>query len=242
MSSDRRPEWLPPSGESAVLEMTDQMSEAGLEPPPVPDCLRERFRSSVDGWAWSSTDEVPSASVYYFGIFKERFSFERMWAPDSEDFFLVGHRGHGFNSYGLGLHLRLGSVAVSVQHLWGGAFGDEEAESVAVNRSHRLLGSLLEDLPRGFDSEPLRWAVVFSDFREYAGIFAPGEIHPLLGGRAGLEVAGWRPVAFGHTGDFTMVAMEALDSETESDEVGSTLLALGRFLTHLRGERGLGTP
>ena len=78
-------EWLVLSGESAIEEMKAQMGDAGLEPPCVPSFFRGSFRSNVDGWAWSSTDRIPSYFVYSFDIFPEMFSFEQAEFFEIED-------------------------------------------------------------------------------------------------------------------------------------------------------------
>lgn len=127
---------------SGLDDLVSTFNGAGLVPPPVPTQFVGRLR--VWGpWRWGTED--PSQVVLY-NLFEPALEF-----VITRDVLLVGHDGHGFNSWALTYLLGVGSLALGVQIPWGGAYEDrrERAEDVA-----RRFGQIARLIERAAGAEP----------------------------------------------------------------------------------------
>lgn len=165
-------EWQEPD-DSALTDLTRQLSQASLAVPMVPPNLASQLRSSHVGWAWSTDPSINSWSVYSIFGEVEPSPLQQCLHPDQSDFWMFGHRGYGVNSYGIGVVSRVGPLFVAHQHGWGGAYMRETAsESVdaATQSWNETLSSLGSE-----DLRDLHVAVLFSSYRRYAMLWVRDE-------------------------------------------------------------------
>ena len=163
------PEWLAPDG-TAVPDLISKLSEATLDipllPPWAPDMLR---CTESPGWAWGTDPTLRSFEVYYFG------NWEPYIRNGRQDFWMFGHRGHGANSYGIGLIAKIGNVLIAQQHGWGGAYMDPVKTTESVSKGIQAWNSSLRSLGQLYDlqqpgSDDVIYALLFSDYLGIAEI------------------------------------------------------------------------
>jgi hypothetical protein len=94
-------------------------------------------------WRWGTEEASP---VLLYNLFEPTLEF-----VIARDVILIGHAGHGFNSWALTYLLGVGPLAVGVQIPWGGAYEDplERAEDVA-----RRFGQIARLIERAESAEP----------------------------------------------------------------------------------------
>lgn len=89
----------------------------GLTLPFIPEPLKPDFKVLAD-WVYGTRDDSPPL----YNI--------RHFVQEAEsavaDYVLVGHDGHGVNSYAMHYYLVYGPIALFVQMSWGGAYTDNE--------------------------------------------------------------------------------------------------------------------
>ena len=66
-----------------------------------------------------------------------------------------------------------GPLAAFVQHHYGGVYSDRESQLIAINATYSRLDVLLEAAKRKGEL-PLRWMLVYSNFRGACGIIGLG--------------------------------------------------------------------
>lgn len=170
--SETHEEWLKPT-KIALSDMTQTLAGASLARPMVPPNLISQLRKNRDGWAWSTDPRISSWAVY--SIFGEAASspLEQCLDPKQSDFWMFGHRGHGMNSYGIGVVARVGPLFIAHQHGWGGVFMSERAgefvDSATQSWNETLTSLGSDDLGR------LRVAVLYSSYRQYAMLWVKDE-------------------------------------------------------------------
>jgi hypothetical protein len=145
----------------------------------------------VETWAWSTITLDPFDLYMFLPPF-----LTELFRPLTPDHFAVSHRGHGVNSYGLGLSLRLGDVGMAVQHWWGGGYGDNAAAAQTISRWHQSLARFLNDLEPGAPG-PLQSVLLFSDFRAVEALLVPSgdeESPSEEGSKRWLRLPGWDEV------------------------------------------------
>ena len=108
-------------------------------------------------------------------------------------FFSLSHFGHGANSYGLNLVTAAGPIAAFMQHHYGGAYANPVRDLIGINSTYSRLHVLFRPVERR-DGVPLRWLMIYSEFRGGGGIV---DLDKVRGGSS----AG--------------AALERLDEETE---------------------------
>lgn len=112
-----------PTGEAALAQMLLLFEDWGLAFPPVPGDLAPALRVLGPGLL-GTREGVPSP--YDLDWFLADL------ANDPDDYLVVGHAGHGVNSWAMHYHLVHGPLALLLQVPWGGAYANEEAAAAAV--------------------------------------------------------------------------------------------------------------
>ncbi len=151
------------SGADAYTHMVTTLTVRGMFTPPVPAHLVASM-NAVD-WAWGTTRDIEPFAVYFdaFDVL------ETCIDPAFGDFWLYGHRGHGVNSYGMGMIARVGGVLVAQQHAHGGGYMLEDTVT-PINQANQSWSHLLRAIRRS--DGPATRAVLFSDYRGYACIIS----------------------------------------------------------------------
>ena len=175
-NSDDEPnsDWLVPDG-TAVADLVSKMSEANIDipllPPWAPDTLR---CTKSPGWAWGTDPTLDPFEVYFFG------DWEPFIRNGRQDFWMFGHRGHGSNSYGMGLISKIGNVLIAQQHGWGGVYMDPVTTTESVSKGVQAWNSTLRSLRHLYDlqepvSDDVKYALLYSDYRGIAEILLKNE-------------------------------------------------------------------
>jgi hypothetical protein len=116
-----------------------QLREAGLTFPPLPDELAAQFQR-FGAWWWG-TREVDQAEMYFFGGIAGGDGIE----SPPPDYMALCHAGHGVNSYALNYHLLFRPLALILQVGWGGVYMDQ-ADQAALFQLHCDLSAGLVEL------------------------------------------------------------------------------------------------
>lgn len=111
-----------------------------LQTPLVPIPLQPQIQRKRD-WVWGSRQDIPR--LYEISSY-----IEEALSGSSTDFFLLGHDGHGTNSWFLHCYLQHGPLSVFVQTPWGGAFTESAAAEDAVKRRFQVLERLITSVDR----------------------------------------------------------------------------------------------
>jgi hypothetical protein len=150
-----------------VNELTAAVAAAGIARPPL-GAAEESSVNSYGKWSWGSVDVPPHAMyMFEFGVIA------RMLA-ERGPFFAFSHAGHGVNSYGLSLVTAVGPIAAFVQHAYGGVYSNPVDDLIAINSTYSRLHVLFNAAKRKSEA-PLRWMMVYSDFRGICDIHAIGK-------------------------------------------------------------------
>jgi len=93
---------------------------------------------------------------------------------------MFGHRGHGSNSYGMGLISKIGNVLIAQQHGWGGVYMDPVTTTESVSKGVQAWNSTLRSLRHLYDlqesvSDDVKYALLYSDYRGIAEILLKNE-------------------------------------------------------------------
>jgi hypothetical protein len=112
---------------NAGLEQLEQwMSAIGLITPPMPAGLTESIHRQSEHVFSSRDDAVSPYNFHHYC--------DEALLPRLADYVLVGHAGHGANSYGLSYYAVSSGVRVLLQLAWGGTNLDhEDARQIACN-------------------------------------------------------------------------------------------------------------
>ena len=202
-------EWADPDG-TALADFARTLTRASLAKPVVPKALIPRLRSSLDGWAWSTDSGLDSMGVY--SIFGEAGppQLEAWLADNRGDFWMFGHRGHGVNSYAIGLVARVGPLFIAQQCGWGGAYMGSD-EGPLVDAATQTWNETLDSL-NGFDDEELHVAVLYSNYRAYAMLLVRDPSSTSSSSSTDLPL-GWSPLYANDRHD--MSTLEALHFSDE---------------------------
>ena len=163
------PEWLAPDG-TAVADLVSKLSNATLDIPLLPPWAPGILRCTESpGWAWGTDPTLDPFEVYFFG------NWEPFIRSGRQDFWMFGQRGHGANSYGIGLIAKIGNVLIAQQHGWGGVYMDPVKATESVSKGIQAWNSSLRELKQLYDlqqpgSDDVKYALLFSDYREIAEI------------------------------------------------------------------------
>jgi hypothetical protein len=167
------PDWLEPDG-TAFPDMASTLSNEGIEIPAVPEWAQPALRRSAEGWAWGTDESLSPWLVYSFLGEIIPGSIDALLDSTRPDFWIFGNRGHGANSMGAGLLARCGPIFIAQQVAWGGAHMDTGGSTERLNAATRIWQFAQPDLGR-LAEEPLRVAVLFSDFRDIAELWVLGD-------------------------------------------------------------------
>ncbi len=150
-------------GADAYTHMVATLTVSGMFTPPVPAHLVGSMKAV--NWAWGTTPNIEPFAAYFdaFDVL------DTCLDPSFGDFWLYGHRGHGANSYGMGMIARVGGLLVAQQHGHGGAYMQEDT-ATPINHANQSWSHLLRGLRRS--EGPATRAVLFSNYRAYACIIS----------------------------------------------------------------------
>jgi hypothetical protein len=143
-------------------DLASAMLSAGIVRPPF-GSTPESAISTYGRWAWGSRN-VPPFEMYMFQVDL----IARMLCDDGP-FFALNHAGHGSNSYALNLVTAAGTMAVFVQHPYGGLYSDPLADLIAINTTYTRLRVLFQ-AAEGHEDRPLKWLLIYSRLRRTSSI------------------------------------------------------------------------
>src|SRR4051794_28595595 len=109
------------SNNSALEEARQLFREKGLPFPPIPDEMTPDIRR-LGNWIYGTRSDEP----FLYAI--DRFVDEAV-VGRPKDYVLLGHSGHGTNSWALHFYLVHGPLRLFVQIGWGGAYFDDESNA-----------------------------------------------------------------------------------------------------------------
>jgi len=158
---------------TAVGDLEQLFTEAGLAVPPVPAPLAESLELR-DEWLFATRD-VDRMDTYFLMPY-----IEEALASTVDDYVAITHGGHGINSWSLNYLLVRSPLVVMTQVGWGGGYMDEARQTTRWAEEMSEVSALL-DAMNGVSEGDLggRLVVAYSDFR---------------------DLARWGPVAAGTTG------------------------------------------
>ncbi len=119
-----------------LQEARARFADEGMPFPPVPTVFEAEFRC-IAPWTYGTRPTLP-ASLYDIHTFVE----EAAESP-VDDYLLMGHDGHGINSYAMHYYLVYGPLALFVQIGWGGAYMDKAQSVNGMNQLFAELDSIL---------------------------------------------------------------------------------------------------
>ncbi len=103
---------------------------AGLPFPPIPSQLVDQF-VEVENWVYGTRSDHPF--IYDIDWF-----IEEAVKQQSANYVLLGHSGHGVNSWAIHYYLVQGQLALFIQVGWGGAYGTPQDSANACALLERL--------------------------------------------------------------------------------------------------------
>lgn len=146
-------------GGSTIEEFNEFFEKEALDVPMVAAHLQDRLIEHQE-WHWA-TQPTP-APIDDYGLTD---TVEYLKGP-VRDQYSVSHSGYGLNSYSLNFRHVSGELAMIMQCLWGGAYGDREMDSADWNRDVRRINPLLAMTASESDEERVRkYLIVASNFR-----------------------------------------------------------------------------
>jgi hypothetical protein len=149
-------DWARTTGPDAYSDMVSTLTNSNMLAPPIPASLVDSLMAVP--WAWGTTTAIEPFAVY----FDASDVLGRCLDAKFEDFWMYAHRGHGINSYGMGMLARAGGMFLAQQHGHGGGYmyGDT---ATTIDRANQAWSHLLEALPTR--REPCSVGVIYSDYR-----------------------------------------------------------------------------
>ena len=148
----------PPNSDLQQLKLL--FAEARLPLPPIPSALAARLHR-LGNWHFGTRADAPNP--YNLAWFVQEVQ-ER----PVPDYVVLGHGGHGVNSWALHYYLVYGPLALFLQNGWGGAYMDNDTTVQQMAERFTAAVSLIEATEaaqqRGRLALPERLVVVVSDF------------------------------------------------------------------------------
>ena len=131
--------------------------ESGLAFPTIPDELAARVKEQGE---WLFSTRQIKMSPYNLGHYVREADVTHV-----EDYALLGHAGHGMNSYALHYYIVYGTLRMFLQLSWGGAYMDGKAATVAIRDCFSLADKIVPATQTlaGLRAED-RLTIVGSDF------------------------------------------------------------------------------
>jgi len=148
---------------NSLQQARARFSEEGAPFPPVPGVFEAGFRH-IAPWTYG-TRETPPASLYHIHNFTEEAA-----SSSVGDYLLMGHDGHGMNSYAMHYYLVYGPLALFLQVGWGGVYMDKAQSVNGMSQLFAEVSSILQlmDTPQKKHSTVARsedrFIVMLSDF------------------------------------------------------------------------------
>ena len=143
-----------------ISDLASAFLEQQLPIPILPGEIAQRIRR-VAPWMWTSRESWTSPydlSAWLSEVLKH----------PTEDYVMIGHAGHGMNSYALHYYLVYGPLAVFAQFHWGGAYTDQSRTVLSLSRLYEAVESMLTGIAaavrEGRLPESARLIVKQSDF------------------------------------------------------------------------------
>jgi len=168
------------TGEDALGDMRERFSSGMMVAPLVPVGLIDGLNVWKGDWGWNSASPWKFEACYMLDSFMfevsdsdpeasnlgARIPYEYV-RQDRDDYFMCAQRGHGLNSYGLGIVAQFGGLFISQQTGYGGVYMQSPEKD--VTRHMKAYNRLIAPLEK-FNSS-VSTGVLFSDYRSYAAIF-----------------------------------------------------------------------
>lgn len=134
------------TGASARAALVEAFASEELTPPPVPDSIVPRLREVGRCFFATHPQQGPP---YHFAWWVLR-------PAPHENWLVVGHSGHGSNSYAWFYDLHCGLLRVTVEVPWGGVYTDPETWRRCIAETYSLLGEIVRvaDEARALEAVP----------------------------------------------------------------------------------------
>lgn len=147
----------------------------GLTFPSIPIDVQSDFRE-IAAWVYGTRSDVPSLCETDWFI-------NEVIQYSVPNYVMIGHAGHGINSYAIYFYLVLNYLALFIQIGWGGVYMDKAETTQAVAEAFSQadhLTKIMEERERAVQVAPdSRLIVVVSDFRQSWWTWVPR--HPVAG-------------------------------------------------------------
>ncbi|MEB3355620.1 MAG: hypothetical protein VKK04_02655 [Synechococcales bacterium] len=140
-----------PLGKAQALFATE-----GLPFPHIPAEMHDTF-CLLAPWVYSTRTDIPDP--YGIAQFVEEVSTQPV-----ADYVVLGHTGHGINSYAMHYYLVRGSLALFLQIAWGGAYTDNDKAVEKMATAYAQAEQLAAAIEAAKLSPSERLIVVISDF------------------------------------------------------------------------------
>ena len=140
----------------ASEELRALLAEAELGVPPIPASFEPQL-VRVAGWHFA-TPSAPRLSPYCFRDHQAAAKRE-----DATDSLVIGHAGHGINSYALSYYLVLGSIRVLFQLQHGGVYMNHDETAPRIRAVFGVIEQNLSELERRAARTPVA-GLYSSDF------------------------------------------------------------------------------
>lgn len=152
--------------DSPVISEVQQIFTAeGLPFPPIPDEMRPAF-VEVEDDVWGTRLRIP-------WLYDIRTYVEEVATKPVEDYVLLGHAGHGIQSYAMHYYLVRGPLAMFLQIGWSGAYTDKdkatETMSLRFTQANELILAVEAAQNKGAFRPDERLIVRDSEF--YGGVW-----------------------------------------------------------------------
>jgi len=175
LGMEQRPPHPGPEAEgkhgSGYESLRTFLDDQFLPQPPLLDTFAPRIRQCSE-LSWG-TEFLSPMDLYLFDV---RYALGEIRA--APQVFHLSVAGHGMNSWGLNLLVRLGPVAVFTQHAWGGIYQSRARARESVATTFELVTQSVSRVTHPM--APLRYVACYSEFRGHcrivdATIFTSGE-------------------------------------------------------------------
>ena len=147
-------------GSPALQEARYLFAQAGLPFPLVPAEMRPAF-AKIKDWVYGTRSNVP----WLYEI--RQYVLEVATEPVA-DYLLLGHAGHGIQSWAMHYYLVRGPLALFLQIAWGGAYMEEKEAAREISlrfaQAEELIQAVAVAQRKGSFQPDERLVVVFTEF------------------------------------------------------------------------------
>lgn len=145
-----------PVGIHGLAQAQQLFAAEGLAFPILPASLASRL-TPLHEWVFGT--RLPPVWLYEIDWYTKEFI-----AGDVGDYILLGHAGHGANSWAIHCYIVYRGMALLLQIGYGGAYMEPEVDKAHLAQVFHLAGQLLEAVESTELQPARRFAVVVSDF------------------------------------------------------------------------------